>query len=86
MAEFDRTFAKLTAGLAAKDADALKITRAVNCGYYDTSKKQLRAVVDRLKQMDTDKQPLYIKGRAEFDKRLKAFNLVKRPENCMLFV
>ena len=86
MAEFDKTFAKLTAGLAAKDADASKISRAVNCGYYDTSKKQLRAVFDRIKQMDADKQPPYVMGRAEFDKRREAFDLVKRPQNCTLFV
>lgn len=86
MAEFDKTFAKLTAGLAAKNADLYTTTRAVNCGYYDKSKKQLRAVLDRIKQMDADNQRPYVKGHAEYDKRLKDFNLVKRPGNCTLFV
>ena len=86
IADFDTTFAKLVKGLAAKDANASKVTRAVNCNYYDVSKKQLQNISNRLKKMDADKQRPYTKGRAEFDKRLKDFNLVKRPENCTLFV
>ncbi len=86
IAEYDKTFAKLEKGLAAKDANASKVSRAVNCNYYDESKKQLQSISNRLKKMDADMQPPYVKGRAAFDKRLKEFNLVKRPENCTLFV
>jgi tetratricopeptide (TPR) repeat protein len=86
MAEFDKTLAKLVKGLAAKDANASKVTRAVNCNYYDVSKKELQNISNQLKKMDADTQRPYVKGRAEFDKRLKAFNLIKRPENCTLFV
>ncbi len=86
MAEFDKTFAKLIKGLAAKDANASKITRSVNCNYYDESKKQLQNISNQLKKMDADNQRPYVKGHTEYDKRLKDFNLVKRPENCTLFV
>jgi hypothetical protein len=84
--DFDKKFEVLTKWLASKDANASRVSRSVGCSHYDGAKKLLENVYIRLKKMDADKQPPYVKGRAEFDKRLKAFDLVKRPENCTLFV